>query len=189
MSPRDEKLAGRLRRGDAGAFEALFDAYAKPLLGYLTRMLQDRAAAEDALQETMIRVYRRIGHYREEGAFRAWIYRIATNLALTELRRRRWTTQETGNAGAWDPPDPAACDALEQLVGSERDRLIRAGLMEIPDGQRAVLLLRINDRMGIKEIAQTLCLPEGTVKSRIHHAVRALRDFVRDREDGETRGS
>ena len=189
MIPSDEEIAGRLRRADPGAFDAFFDAYAGPLLGFLTRMLEDRAAAEDALQETMLRVYRRIGDYREKGAFRAWVYRIATNLALTELRRRRWTAPGTADAGCGDPPDPASYDALEGLLGSEQDRLIRAGFMELPDGQRAVLLLRIRDRMSLKEIAQALCLPEGTVKSRIHHAVRSLRQFVRDREAAETEGS
>jgi hypothetical protein len=79
VSAGDEEIARRLRRDEPGAFDAFFDRYAKPLLGYLTRMLHDREAAEDVLQETMVRVCRAVGDYEERGTF------------PTRVGARRWT--------------------------------------------------------------------------------------------------
>ena len=89
MSARDEEIARGLRRRDPAVFAEFFECYAARLLGYLTRMVRDRALAEDLLQETMLRVHAGIDRYDERGAFRAWVYRIATHAAFDALRRVR----------------------------------------------------------------------------------------------------
>ena len=187
-SPRDDReLAEAIRRGDPRAFDRFFDRYGDALLGHLTGMIGDRTGAEDLLQETMIRVWRKIEGYREQGAFRAWVFRIATNLALTELRRARYERagmEEAGRADARENSNPE-----REWIGKEREERLEAALLSLPDDQRAVMLLRIRRGMGIREIAGILSVPEGTVKSRIHYAVRRLRlalgaEREADRETG-----
>ena len=182
MTLRDEDLARRILLRSPGAFEAFYASYASVLLRYLARMVGDRALAEDLLQETMLRVHQRIESYKERGAFRAWVYRIATNLALTELRRRKLTAAPEVRDRIEFEAAGGRVDLHEHLEGDERARIVEAGIASLPDDQRAALLLRVQDEMSVRDVARVLCVPEGTVKSRIHHAVRKLRAFVDGRE-------
>jgi len=151
-------------------------------------MVGERARAEDLVQETVLRVWRGIGRYEEQGAFRSWVFRIATNVALTELRRRRLPTGPL-DAAILALPDPSPVDAQARLEAEERDELIEVGLAALPEEQRAALLLRVRDGMELREIARTLCVPVGTVKSRIHFAVRRLKEFVARQTASERRGA
>jgi RNA polymerase sigma-70 factor (ECF subfamily) len=145
-------------------------------------MVGDPCGAEDLVQETVLRVYRSIGRYEERGTFRAWVFRIATNLALSELRRRRYAVAGPLDEGAAQVPDPGAPDPHGVLEARERERAVEAALATLPDEHRAVILLRVRQGMAIREMAQTLCVPEGTIKSRMHHAVRRMREYVSRRE-------
>ena len=184
MSADDEDLARRIRRGERGAFDALLDRHGAPLLGYLGGMVRDRGIAEDLLQETLLRVHRHIDRYQERGSFRAWLYRIATNLALSELRRRRYAAGVPLEGRALEVADAGARDPQQRLEDEERVATVRTALEALPADQRSVLLLRSGQGMGIREIAQVLCVPEGTVKSRIHHGVRRLRELVQHTGQG-----
>ena len=106
----DDGLADRIRRGDPDAFRAFFANCSGPLLGYLAGMVGDRALAEDSLQETMLRVFRNIERYQERGAFRAWVFRIASHLALTELRRRGLAVTSPLDDRTLELPDPSLPD-------------------------------------------------------------------------------
>jgi len=140
-------------------------------------MVSHRAQAEDLLQETMLRVFRNIDRYRAPGAFRAWVFRIATNLALTELRRRRLAATDAWDDRLLELPDLDLPQPHARLEAEERARTLRAGLLRLPHDQRAVFLLRARG-MELREIAETLNVPVGTVKSRIHHAVQKLQAFI-----------
>lgn len=144
-------------------------------------MVGDRCTAEDLLQETVLRVFRRIDRYRERGAFRAWVYRIATNLAITELRRKRFCAG-TLDEQAGRMEDRSVRNAQEMMEAREREEILREGIAALPEEQKAVLLLRVRRGFGIREIAETLGIPEGTVKSRIHHGVKKLRVHFSRRE-------
>jgi RNA polymerase sigma-70 factor (ECF subfamily) len=181
LSEQDERIARRIRRGEERAFDAFFERFGGPLLGYLTGMVGGRDAAEDLLQETVIRIHRNIERYRERGAFRSWVYRIATNAALSELRRARYAVECPEEAAA-HVADPASVDPLEALETREREEAVARAMHRLPDDHRAVLLLRVREEMSIEEIARALCVPEGTVKSRIHYGVRKLRAILEDRE-------
>jgi RNA polymerase sigma-70 factor, ECF subfamily len=178
VSLRDEDLARRILLRHSGAFEAFYDDFAPTLLGYLARMVGDRALAEDLLQDTVLRVHQRIGDYKEHGAFRAWVFRIATNLALTELRRRKLASAPEVRDRITFDAGRGARNPHESLEDAQRARIVEAGIAALPDEQRAALLLRIQDEMSVRDVARVLHVPEGTVKSRIHHAVRKLRAFV-----------
>jgi RNA polymerase sigma-70 factor (ECF subfamily) len=151
-------------------------------------MVSTRAQAEDLLQETMLRVFRHIDRYRAPGGFRAWVFRIATNLALTELRRRKLAATDAWDDRLLELPDRDLPHPHERLEAEERARILRAGLRRLPDEQRAVFLLRARG-MELREIAETLNVPVGTVKSRMHHAVQKLQGFVArcERNDIEER--
>ncbi|MBN1826533.1 MAG: RNA polymerase sigma factor [Candidatus Eisenbacteria bacterium] len=180
--PQDDRgLAEAIRRGRPRAFDRFFDRYGGPLLGYLTGMVGDRTGAEDLLQETMIRVWRKIDDYRELGAFRSWVFRIATNLALTELRRSRY--KQVGVEEIGEMADPEGLNPEEEWEKKERETRLKRALRALPDDHRAVMLLRVRNGMSIREIAETLSLPEGTVKSRIHYAVRRLRSITGGEEE------
>lgn len=183
----DEEIAHRVLHGDPRAFDDLFDRFARPLLGYLAGMVGSRAAAEDLLQEAMIRVYQNIHSYREQGTFRAWIYRIATNLALTHLRRLRHAgpARQAESERITASTGPDALTLLERLQETE---IVRRGLAELPEEQRAALLLRLRGEMGIGAIARVLGIPPGTVKSRLHYAVEHLREYAAREMGGSGRG-
>ena len=184
--PPDDVLAARILARDPRAFDEFFARFGAPLLHYLAGMVGERALAEDLLQETVLRVHSGIARYQERGTFRAWVYRIATNLALTELRRRPYVPT-TGLDGALHVVDPRQVEAGAALDADRRARVLDAGLAELPAEQRTVLLLRLREEMDLGEIARTLGIPEGTVKSRIHHAVRKLREYADIAERGANR--
>lgn len=170
----DDELARRVLERDPSAFDLLFDRFGPPILGYLTRMVGCRETAEDLLQETMIRIHGRIDHYREQGRFRAWVYRIATNQAITHLRRARLerASRERITREASDRVEPMAVRLVE---GHEEAEQIATAIRELPVEMRSVLLLRVDRGLGLKEIAEILSIPEGTVKSRLHYAIERLR--------------
>lgn len=155
-----------LRHGDAEATGCFVDMYYEPLLRHLLRMLQDHQGAEDVCQELFVRAIERIDQVRDPKGLRPWLYRIATNLAHDYLRRRK------------DLPvsEISSADGLRDDVARLRERLYVADMLRTlsPD-HRAVLVLRFYEDMSLPEISEVLEIPLGTVKSRLHYALRHLR--------------
>jgi len=178
MADGDRTLAERMRRRDPRAFEDFFERFANPLLAYLEGMVRDRALAEDLLQETLLSIWRSLDRYEERGAFRAWVYRTATNAALSELRRRRYASTEPIDGDRLEHADPRAPDPAAQQVTGARVTAIERAVDRLDDEHRTVLLLRVRNECSLREIAGILGIPEGTVKSRLHHAVRRVREWV-----------
>jgi RNA polymerase sigma-70 factor (ECF subfamily) len=186
MEPTDQELAARIGRRDAEAFEVLCARYREPLLRHLANMVRDADAADDLLQEVLLRVWTHIGQWDGRGALKAWLFRSATNRALNykrALSRRRQRPLEI-------PPDSASeeDDALMPawmidtgLPGpeaayerAERYALFRRLVHELPASKREVLRLVYDAELEIREVAKRLGIPEGTVKSRLHYATRRL---------------
>jgi RNA polymerase sigma-70 factor (ECF subfamily) len=183
----DEVLADRIRRGDAAAFDLFFERYAARLVAYLEGMVGERAAAEDLLQETMLRVFRHIHRYEERGRFRAWVFRTATNAALSELRRRRYAAGAALEGAALEVAEARAGDPAENHAKERRRRATLAALARLGEDQRSVVLLRMREELSVREIAATLGIPEGTVKSRMHHAIRRMRDWIEGAAEAASR--
>lgn len=176
------------------AFETLFDRYEEMLRRHLARIVRDDAATQDLLQETFLRVWTRAEQWDGRGTFKAWLYRIATNLAFNHLRsvrRRReqplsvpneWDDEEEYAIPAWLidalAPDPDA--ALES--GEQRERLRRL-VERLPEEKREVFHLVHEMEMSMRDAADELGIPEGTVKSRLYYAKRRL---AREWQDLET---
>jgi RNA polymerase sigma-70 factor (ECF subfamily) len=178
----DVRLMLALRSGDAAAFEALFARWSAPLLRYLDRMVRDLATAEDLVQEVFLRVYRARDRYEPAARFSTWLYRIATNLALNELRRPR---RRSAHRSAEDEEvvlaagGPGADDvAHARRVG----RAALGALATLPDKQRAALCLAAVEGLSYAEVAEALEVTESAVKALVHRARTALVERLREAE-------
>ena len=178
----DEELMRAVQAGDEAAFPLLYRRYERRLLAFLVPYVGDLALAEDLLQETFLRVFRRRASYEPRGPFRTWLFAIARNLALDQFRRRRPLRESTSPSGedsqvGGDPerlPDPAP-DPLGVLAGREAATALRAALLELPEEDRAVILLSRLEGLRFREIAEVLGSTEGAVKVLAHRALLTLR--------------
>jgi RNA polymerase sigma-70 factor (ECF subfamily) len=166
---RERILVTRCQSGDERAFEEIVSTYGPRLRYYLLKQLGDPEAADDVLQDVWFDVYRGIVRLRQPDAFRAWIYRIARDRAFRALRRARVPCQLD------DASDPAALDVDDNSFSAEDARRVHAALDRLSPWHRDVLLLRFIEDLPYGDIAQITGCPPGTVKSRIHHAKRLLR--------------
>jgi RNA polymerase sigma-70 factor (ECF subfamily) len=185
----EQLLVLRCQTGDPSAFSELVELYAPPVRRYLRRMLADSHAAEDLLQEIWFEVYRGLGRLKEVAAFRVWLYRIARNRTVRELRKRRPAPRPHIDEGARGTADP------QEAPGSEEFARLHAALQQLSAEQREVLLLRFMEGLTYEEIASVAGCPIGTVRSRLNHAKSNLRGLLersethdRERVDQGPRG-
>jgi RNA polymerase sigma-70 factor (ECF subfamily) len=171
----DALLMLALRAGDSTAFDALFRRWAAPLLRYLERMLRDAGAAEELVQEVFLRVHGARERYQPQARFSTWLYRIATNLALNELRRPRRreahasVDEPDGPALAADGPAPEAALDARRLAARVEQELAR-----LPERQRAALCLSAVEGLSYADVAAALEISESAVKALVHRARTAL---------------
>ena len=187
----DEELLTAIARQDADAFGKFFTRFEPQVIRHLTRIGRDAATAEDLTQDVFFRVWERAGQWSGKGAARSWLLRIATNLALNHIRtvkRRREQPLDPGSdpyaeddetqAPSW-MIDEAAVGADEQFERTERRELLDGLVDELPEDTREVMRLVYDAAFEVREVAERLGIPEGTVKSRMHHARRRLADRCR----------
>jgi RNA polymerase sigma-70 factor (ECF subfamily) len=185
----DHELLEATRGRDEAAFGELVRRYRGQITNYVYRMTNDYELAVDLAQETFMRVYAAAERYQSSYAFSTYIYRIATNLAISELRRRkrRRLVSLTGffhgrkdgeEACDLDMPDGAALQDAA-LVEDERRAAVARAISTLPEKYRAPLVLRDVEGRSYDEIACILEMSEGTVKSRINRARAFLRDKLR----------
>ena len=157
------------RTADQSVVVALHDAHARALWGYVLRMTGDRGRAEDVVQETLLRAWRH-PEVIERGseATRAWLLRVARNLVVDEWRSARWNREvSTG-----EPPEEVDADRVDGLLQSW---LVADALARLSPDHRAVLVETYYRGRSTAEASRSLGVPEGTVKSRSHYALKALR--------------
>lgn len=169
----DRLLVQRTRGGDVNAFGELVRRYQNSVFGVCCRLLGDPAEAEDLAQDAFLRAYRRLGTYDEERPFGPWMRRVAANLCLNALAQRRPSMAELV-----DEVDEVA-DDLQDSPESARDRAelserVRIGLVRLPDHYRAVLELRHYHDMSYDEMASTLGISIGEVRTRLFRARRQM---------------
>ena len=154
-------------RGDERAFEQMFRHFEREVFGWILRIVRDRSAAEDVLVEAFWRAYRGRAQFDPERSFGAWMRRIATNASLDHLRARKGIRE-------WRTAD----DALPAPPGSDRETndAIALAFRRLPADLQIVAALALLEEQPYAEIADALGIPEGTVKSRVFRATRALRE-------------
>ena len=174
----DEALIERVARGDADAFSVLYRRYERPVFAVLLRLGGQRALAEEWLQETFTRVWLAArSHDPARGRVKPWIYAIALNTARSELGRKRHRTPHVSlDAVEMDLPDAVAGEpSLAARLDETRAQALAAALLELPDYLREVVVLRCSRELSFAEIAEATGSPQGTLKSRFHRALLALR--------------
>lgn len=180
----DHELVAAARDGDELAFQEVVRRYRTPITNFVYRMLNDYEMAVDLAQETFVRVYTSIGRYEANYSFSTYIYRIASNLAISELRKRKRRkvvslfgifTGDDGEPVELDPVDGRQLPE-EALLEDERKRAVRRAIASLPEKYRTALVLRDIEDHSYEQIAAILELSEGTVKSRINRARNLLRD-------------
>ena len=173
-----DELVRRAAEGDENAFGELVGLYEKKVYHLTLRMCGNPEDARDAAQEAFLSAWRGLPSFRGEAGFSTWLYRLASNAAIDQLRRNRRQREEASlDAGEMDTPDqsPGPQEAAE---GSELQRAVADGLASLSEDHRRILLLREYQELSYDEIAQTLDMDLGTVKSRISRARRALRKIL-----------
>ena len=185
MSRTDEDLIRQVKKGDQAAFRELLARYRNKLMGFIYSVVRDYHLAEDIFQETFIRVYRQAESYKDEYKFRTWLYTIALNRARDRLRhfKRRpevfldsypdWNWRERLKSRLAGPRDLAAARELEKIFQKQ--------LGELSEEHREVVVM--SRLLGLKyaEIAGILGISSGTVRSRLHYALRELRQRMKQK--------
>lgn len=180
----DHDLLRALSAGETWAFDIIVERYKKPITNYITRMIGDYDRALDLCQETLLRVYLNAKRYQFISTFSSWIYKIATNLALNELRRRKKVRflpllfksshEDDDDYKLKDVEDTKMSTPLESMEQRELNSVLSKEIQNLPVKYRTPLILRDVQELSYQEIAQVTELPIGTVKSRINRARRML---------------
>jgi RNA polymerase sigma-70 factor (ECF subfamily) len=174
IAPSDEEAMARLAAGDSSALGLLFDRHKVPLLGFLWRIVGERALAEDLLGETFVRLYDSRARFRRGASFLPWVLVIARNLALAELRRRRWSRRQPPPETA-SPEDWGAAGVREEL----REQ-VRLALARLPEDQRTAIVLKEYHGLNYREIGLVLGCSEEAARARTYRARGSLRGWLKD---------
>jgi RNA polymerase sigma factor (sigma-70 family) len=175
--PLDESdLIRRAQRGDAHAYEELVNAYQGIAFRTAYVIARNASDAEDAAQDGFVKAWRALGRFREGAPFRPWLLRIVANEASN---RRRSAGRRAGlalRAATQEPSGDAAPSPESALLSSEQRATLLAAVEELPEEQRSVVALRYFIGLSESEVAETLGIPQGTVKSRNARALERLRE-------------
>ena len=167
---RDRELVAACQRGEREAFDELMERYQRDIYRLCFRYVGNPEDAGDMAQETFIRAYKAIGRFRGQSAFSTWLYRIAVNACLNFRSARRPAAAELPA----ELPDRGE-STLVRLEEEERSREVRRAVSELPDRQRATLILKVFHELTHQEVAEILGSSVGTVKANLFHALANLR--------------
>jgi len=179
----DLQLVRGLNAGDLSAFDALYYRYRDWVVRLARRFTGHEDDALDVLQDTFGYVFRKFPGFELTAAMTTFLYPVVKNLSLAARRKRTRDTQLADETAAQHPVAPGAGD--HEAGRAE----LQALLADLPEGQRDVLLMRFVDGMSLAEIGEVLGIPEGTVKSRLHNAIAALRSDERTAKYFERRAT
>lgn len=184
----DADLVALAQEGREAAYRELVRRYERPVFSLIFRMVRDREVAEDLAQDTFIKVLNHIDKYRPEFKFSSWLFKIANNIAIDHLRRRHLDTiSMDGSPNATSASDVEATsfeladqgeNALDELTAKELGSAIERAIASLRPEYRNCIMLRHVEGRSYEEIAATLDLPLGTVKTYIHRARHQLRDAL-----------
>lgn len=180
----DSELMLKVREGDIESFNAILRKYQRPIFNYIHRYLNSLAEAEEVAQEVFLRVYLARQRYEPKAKLSSWIYKIATNLCLKEIGKRkrmpRGFARGGKNGDGEDLPQLEVADGrpsvLEDLEAKEQERLVATSIQRLPKNEKAALILRKYHSLSYKEIAEAMGCTEGAVKTYIHRGKLRLRE-------------
>lgn len=184
----DHALLEATRLGDEAAFQELVNRYRNQITNFIYRMLSDYDRAVDLAQETFVRVYTSAERYQANYSFSTYIYRIASNLAITDLRQRKRRRlipipsffDREGEEMEFEIPDDRFVNPDDAMIDDERRRAVSRAIATLPEKYRAAVVLRDVEGRSYEEISAVLGLSDGTVKSRINRARNLLKEKLKE---------
>ncbi len=183
----DAALMLRVKEGDSGAFAELVERYKQPVMNLVYRMLRDATEAEDLAQNVFVQVFRSAQRYEVSAKFSTWLFTIARNLCLNELRRRSRHPADSMDVVPTDPEehpaqqfeDKKAASPPDSLLHGELEAKIEAAMADLPENQRMAILLCRQDELSYEEIAKVLGCSVSATKSLIHRGRETLKQRLK----------
>jgi len=177
MPDSESTLIQHAQKGDHEAFAALVNEHQRYVYNLALRVLKDENEALDLAQETFIRAWTALPNFRGQSKFRTWLYRIATNLCYNRLPNLRRSLNELGDEVVAEIPemDAAFTNPARRLESKELREYLRRAMENLDEHYRLLITLRYQDELSYDEIASTLSLPLGTVKTGLFRAKERLR--------------
>jgi len=171
----DAALMQAVARGDRGAFARLFDRHQGAVVRFCARFVGDPAVAEELAQDIFVKVYRGAGRYRPQARFTTWLFRVATNHCLNELRRPARRSEQSVEPAEEDSPSlldatPGGTTPVEALEAREVEAALRGAMAAMSARERAAFSLCRFEGLAYREVAEALEASEAAVKSLIHRA-------------------
>ncbi len=179
----DLELVAAAQKGDHRAFEALVRKYSERAFRAAYRVVRNSELSEDILQEAFLKAYRNLPKFESRSSFYTWFYRIVVNLALDRRRSDKgaFSLEWDDNIAREVEPRGMVPEAVNPELASQRSHvlhLVSDGMLELPEGQREVLMLREVDGLSYDEIAKEMKISKGTVMSRLHYARKKMIQFL-----------
>ena len=174
----DHELIRDFKNGNDKAFNILVLRYQEKIYWVVRRLLPDHDEADDVVQDIFVKVYRSLNSFKGDSSFYTWLYRIAVNLSLNEIRRKktRRTFALDDTAAQYESGDVLP---LEQMERDERTRLIKEAIERLPEKQKKVFVLRYYEELPYEEISKILKTSVGGLKANYFHAVKKIGAFVK----------
>lgn len=184
----DQEIVVLARKGQEAAYRELVRRYERPVFSLIYRMVRNRELAEDLAQDTFVKVLNALGTYRPEFKFSSWVFKIANNVAIDQLRRRELDTLSLEGSPHATTPDAVEAttlelgtggeSALDEVANRELGGEIEQAIAKLRPEYRTCILLRHVEDRSYEEIAEVMDLPLGTVKTYIHRARHELRSML-----------
>ena len=194
----DTELLARIRKDDPGAFDQFVSRYGDKLYGFSVRMCGEREDARDTVQDTLFQAYRSLKELKEPKALRSWLYRVASNACLMKRRKGKFEPERElsleelmpwdASGASLEIPDGSGLPE-EEVLREEARRKVREAIRALPAHYRIVLVLRDMEHLSTKEVAESLGLPETTVKMRLHRARLGVRKYLEQAAAGAPPGA
>ncbi len=179
-TPADTDLVTRLRAGERAAVEEVYIAHHAAIRGFARRLVGDSAAAEDIVHETFVALPRAVRRFRGEGSLRAFLIGVAANHSRRHIRSAMRRRRATERLAAREEISVRTVDATSQLIDRQLANRLWAALDALPIEQRVVFVLCEAEQRTSVEVARIVGAPEGTVRTRLFHAKRKLREMLAD---------
>jgi RNA polymerase sigma-70 factor, ECF subfamily len=183
----DAALMLRVKRGDARAFEELVEKYKQPVINIIYRILRDLAEAEDLAQNVFVQVFKSADRYKATAKFSTWLFTIARNLTLNEIRRRSRHPAESLEASQTeyeDQPvrqfeDVKTFSPTDNVLHGELEQKLQGALNELPENQRTAILLCRQEELSYEDISEVLGCSLSATKSLIHRGRETLKEKLK----------
>ncbi len=184
MTETDENLMIAVRGGDLSKLGALFDRHHRKLFDFFVRMTGSRSVADDLVQDVFIRILKYRKTFRDNSLFRAWMFQIARNARLDYYRQHpaeMLLPENHANGLASRAPLPA-----QEIESAQNAELLKQAMFRLSSDKREVLILSRYHEMNYEQIAELMSCEVGTIKTRVHRAVRELRDIFQQLSTGKS---